>query len=313
MTKDISIVVPVYNEEKSIRPFLSALEKTFLNEKISYEVIFCLDPSVDNTEEEILRESANNKNIKLLLLSRRFGQPAATIAGIANSSGRFCAVIDVDLQDPPELILPMYRKIIEGYEVVYAKRKSRKGETFLKKRISEFGYWLINKLSDVRIPRDAGDFRIMSRKVVDEVLKCSEANGFLRGLVAYVGFKQTFIEYDRNERFTGSGKYNRFIGSLRIGLNGLIGFSSKPLFLMSITGFILSFFGFTIGVLYALGRIFDIGIIPGLPTTVLFITFFSGIQLMALGLLGEYVGRIYEEVKRRPMYIINKKINFDSD
>ena len=306
-------MVPVYNEEKSIRPFLSAIEKAFLNEKISYEIIFCLDPSADNTEEEILRESANNKNIKLLLLSRRFGQPAATIAGIANSSGRACAVIDVDLQDPPELIVPMYRKLIEGYEVVYAKRRSRKGETFLKKRISEFGYWLINKLSDVRIPRDAGDFRIMSRRVVNEVINCSEANGFLRGLVAYVGFTQTFIEYDRDERFAGSGKYNRFTGSLKIGLNGLIGFSSKPLFLMSIAGFILSFLGFAIGVLYALGKIFDIGIIPGLPTTVLFITFFSGIQLMALGLLGEYVGRIYEEVKRRPMYIINKKINFESD
>lgn len=307
---EISVVVPVYKEERNIRPFLERVEKVMEGLGKSYEIIFALDPSPDNTEEVILQEINRNPHIKLLVFSRRFGQPAATMAGILSCIGETCVVIDVDLQDPPELISSLYGKLQEGFEVVYAKRRSRKGETLFKRMISAFGYAVINRLSDVDIPRDTGDFRIISRRVIEELRSLNEAHGFLRGLVAYVGFKQTAIEYDRDERLAGKGNYNRFTGSLKIGLNGLISFSSRPLQLMSIGGFILSGFSFLLGAWYLFQKLSGIPLTPGLSTTVLAVTFFSGVQLFALGLVGEYIGRIYDETKRRPMYIIDKKVNF---
>ena len=264
------------------------------------------------TLKKIIMESINkNKKIKLITFSRRFGQPAATMAGILSCTGSKCVVIDVDLQDPPEVIYDMYTKINEGYEVVYAKRRTRSGETLSKTIISKFGYWLINKLSDVNIPESTGDFRIMTRKVIEELRKLSETHGFLRGLVAFVGFRQTFIEYDRETRLYGSGKYNRLIGSLKIGLNGLISFSSNPLSIMSITGALIATLSFVLGIIYLFQRLLIEDFTPGLSTTVILISFFSGIQLLGLGLIGEYIGRIYDEVKQRPMYIIDKKINFE--
>ena len=196
-------------------------------------------------------------------------------------------------------------------KVVYAKRKSRKGETVLKKIISTIGYYLINKLSDVQIPRNTGDYRIISRKVIEQLKELNESHGFLRGMVAFVGYKQSFVEYDRKERIAGKSKYNKFFGSLRIGLNGLIGFSSRPLFLMAITGFIIALISFLLGLWYLFQKISGINLTAGLTTTVILISFFAGIQLLGLGLLGEYVGRIYDEVKKRPKYILEKKINFD--
>ena len=307
----ISVVVPVYKEERSIRPFLLRLESVMSKMGVTYEVIFSLDPSPDRTEEIILEEINRNSAIKLLIFSRRFGQPAATMAGIFRAKGEACVTIDVDLQDQPELIEPMYAKLKEGYEVVYAKRRSRKGETLAKRIISAFGYFLINKLSDVAIPRDTGDFRIMTRRVIEELRELNETHGFLRGLVAYVGFKQTFIEYDRDERFADKGKYNRLTGSLKIGLNGLIGFSSRPLQIMSLSGIVLSGFSFLLGAWYFAHKILGVHLTPGLPTMVVGLTFFSGIQLLGLGLVGEYIGRIYDEVKRRPQNIIDRKVNFD--
>ena len=165
---EISIVVPVRNESESVKPFLQSAENVLKKMGKSYEIVFVLDPSTDDTEKVILDEIKKNKNIKLLTLSRKFGQPAATMAGIHNCRGSYCVIIDVDLQDPPELIEQMYEKIISGFEVVYAKRKSRKGETVLKKIISTIGYYLINKLSDVQIPRNTGDYRIISRKVIEQ-------------------------------------------------------------------------------------------------------------------------------------------------
>lgn len=307
---DISVVVPVYKEESNIRPFVKRVEDVFKSSHRTYEIIFCLDPSPDRTEEVILDEINKNSNIRLLVFSRRFGQPAASMAGVFECRGDTCVVIDVDLQDQPELIVPMYDKLSEGYEVVYAKRRSRKGETLLKRIISYVGYGVINRLSDVQIPRNTGDFRIMTRRVVEELRSLNETHGFLRGLVAYVGFKQAFIEYDRDERYAGAGKYNRLTGSLKIGLNGLISFSSKPLFLMSICGVVLAGFSFFLGAFYVVQKLVGSEVTPGLPTTILFMSFFSGIQLLGLGLIGEYVGRIYDEVKRRPMYIVDRKINF---
>ncbi|MHA3661965.1 glycosyltransferase family 2 protein [Yersinia enterocolitica] len=310
-TPQISLIVPVYKEEANIRPFLQRTEAVFLKMGVTYEIIFALDPSPDKTEEIILEEINRNSNIKLMVFSRRFGQPAATMAGILSCIGETCVVIDVDLQDQPELIEPMYSKLQEGYEVVCAKRRSRKGETLIKRIIAHLGYGLINKLSDVEILRNTGDFRIMTRRVIEELRRLNECHGFLRGLVAYVGFKQAFIEYDRDERYAGKGNYNRFTGSFKIGLNGLISFSSKPLFVMSISGFVLAGLSFLIGAWYVFQKLIGIDITPGLPTTILIISFFAGVQLLGLGLIGEYVGRIYDEVKRRPMYILDKQVNMD--
>lgn len=309
----ISLIVPVYKEEANIRPFLARAEAVFAEMEKTYEIIFALDPSPDRTEEIILEEINRNLNIKLMVFSRRFGQPAATMAGILTCTGDTCVVIDVDLQDPPELIEPLYAKLKEGYEAVYAKRRSRKGEAFIKKTISYFGYAVINRLGDVQIPRNTGDFRIMTRRVIEELRRLNESHGFLRGLVAYVGFKQAYVEYDRDPRYAGAGNYSRLTGSLKIGLNGLISFSSRPLQLMSIAGFVLAGLSFMLGGWYVLQWLIGVDLTPGLPTTVLVVTFFSGVQLLALGLMGEYVGRIYDEVKRRPLYILDKKVNFEPD
>ena len=306
ISPEISIVVPVYKEAHNIKPFLLRMEAVLTQLQLSYEILFCLDPSPDDTEEVIQAEMERNARVKLMVFSRRFGQPAATMAGILHCKGQQCVVIDVDLQDPPELIAPMLEKIEAGYEVVYAKRKSRRGETLIKRLISYIGYKLINRLSEVSIPRNTGDFRMLTRRVIEALRQLNESHGFLRGLVAYVGFKQAFIEYDRDERFAGKGNYNRFTGSLKIGLNGLISFSGKPLQMMSIMGAVIAGFSFLVGSWYVFQKLYGFSITPGLSTTVLVVTFFSGVQLLCLGLMGEYVSRIYDEVKRRPMFIIDR-------
>ena len=289
-TCDLSVVVPVYKEEANIAPFLERMESVLKNLGGSYEIIFCLDPSPDRTEEVILEEINRDPRIKLVVFSRRFGQPSATMAGLLLCKGAACVVIDVDLQDPPELIPELYTRLRQGYEVVYAKRHSRKGETVVKRIVSKFGYWVIARLSDVQIPRDTGDFRIMTRRVIEELRALNESHGFLRGLVAYVGFKQTFVEYERDERAHGHGNYNRFVGSL--------------------AGALVAGFSFLLGAWYVFQKLVGFELSPGLPTTVLVVTFFAGVQLLSLGLIGEYVGRIYDEVKRRPMFIIDRKVNF---
>lgn len=304
----ISVVVPVYKEELNIRPFIARIEAVFKKTGVTYEIIFTLDPSPDRTEEVILEEINRNPNIKLMVFSRRFGQPAATMAGILTCTGQTCVVIDVDLQDQPELIEQLYAKLEEGYEVVYAKRRSRQGETLVKRIISHVGYTAINKLSDVQIPRNTGDFRIMTRRVIEELRLLNESHGFLRGLVAYVGFKQAFIEYDRDERFSGAGNYNRLTGSFKIGMNGLISFSSKPLQLMSVFGFSLAALSFAIGMFVVFSKLFWSNYVEGFTSMAILVTFLAGVQLLCLGLMGEYISRIYDEVKRRPLYIVDKKI-----
>jgi dolichol-phosphate mannosyltransferase len=306
----LSVVVPLYKEADNIKPLLSRLEPSLAAITSQYEILFCLDPSPDATEAIILEEIKRNKRIKLLLFSRRFGQAAATMAGILKCKGENCVVMDADLQDPPELIQSMFTKLQEGFEVVYATRKSRRGETWLKRFTSYMAYKVIAKLSEVEIPRNTGDFRIMSRRVIEELRGLHETHGFLKGLVAYVGFKQTCIEFDRDPRFSGEEKYGRFMGSIKVGLNGVVGFSSKPLQFMSIAGAIIAGFSFLLGLWFIIQRIYGINdLTPGLPTTVLVVSFFAGVQLLSLGLMGEYIGRIYDEVKRRPMYIIDKVID----
>lgn len=307
----ISVVIPVYNEEENIKIFLERTVATINKIKIDYEILFIADPCEDKTEEIIKEHISENSKIKLIVLSRRFGQPAATMAGIQNITGDRCVIIDCDLQDPPELIFDMNKKIDDGFDVVLTRRKSRKGETIIKKIITKVGYIFIEKITDIKIPKDTGDFRIVSKKIIENLKKFKEPNAFLRGLVAYVGFKQTFIEYDRDERHEGNSKYNKYLGSIKIAFNGIFGFSSKPLFLMSILGFSFALLSFLVGIYYIIIKLIDPNVTPGLSSTILFITFFSGLNLFGLGLLGEYVGRIYDEVKGRPNFIIDKKFNFD--
>jgi glycosyltransferase involved in cell wall biosynthesis len=308
---ELSIVIPVYKEEANILPFLKRLIPVVERISEMSEIIFILDPSPDQTEKVIIEISTANPRIKLIKMSRRFGQPAATMAGLGFSSGKRVVVIDVDLQDPPEVILELNKKMDEGFDVVYATRRTRAGETFLKKIFATFGYKVINSLSDVQIPKNTGDFRIMSRRVVDEICGLNEKHGFLRGLVAYVGFNQTGVLYDRDSRHTGKGNYNRYLGSMRIGLNGLVGFSAKPLSIMSVFGAGIAGFSFLLGGWYTLQKIVGVSITPGLSTTVILVSFFAGIQLLSLGLVGEYISRIYDEVKNRPMYIVEKRVGFD--
>jgi dolichol-phosphate mannosyltransferase len=308
---DISVVVPVYNEEKNIVPFLDRILPVLNKISHNYEIIFALDPSTDQTREIIFGSLSSNDKIKVIILSRRFGQPAATMAGIKNSSGEVCVIIDVDLQDPPELIEEMYNKYLQGYQVVLARRRSRKGETFVKKIVSVLGYKIINYASEIKIPTNTGDFRLISKNIVKYLKELNEPHNFLRGLVSYIGFKCAFVEYNRVERHLEKSKYNKFFGSFKIGLNGLISFSSKPLYLMTAAGFFFSIIGFFLGVWYVIQKLIGVNLTPGLSTTVLLITFFSGIQLLSLGLIGEYVGRIYDQTKNRPPYIIDEKINFD--
>jgi glycosyltransferase involved in cell wall biosynthesis len=308
---DLSIVIPVYKEEANINPFLDRLLPILLSISENFEVLFCLDPSPDGTEMVIIEATSKDPRIKMLKFSRRFGQPAATIAGLMYAGGDRCVVIDVDLQDPPELIRNMYLKMDEGFDVVLAKRRTRDGETIVKKLVSKLGYKVINSLSEVQIPRDTGDFRIMSRRVIEELRGLQENHGFLRGLVAFVGFNQTTVEYDRDKRFIGNGNYNRFFGSIKIGLNGLIGFSARPLNIMAAVGAVIAGLSFLLGAWYLIQNLVGISLTPGLPTTVILISFFAGVQLLSLGLVGEYVSRIYDEVKRRPMYIVDQKVNFD--
>ena len=308
MTQKVSIVVPVYREEHNIPLFIERVQGVVAGQDWDWEILFVLDPSPDRSYEVIKKQMERDPHIGLLSMSRRFGQPAATIAGIMNCTGDACVVIDVDLQDPPELILPMVQKWREGYDVVYAQRRSRKGETAVKKVVAHVGYKVINHLAEVEIPRNVGDFRLMDRKVIEELRKLKEHHGFLRGLVAFVGYRQAAIPYDRDERAMGAGNYNRYLGSLRIGLNGLICFSSRPLQIISLFGVFVAFLGFALGLWYFVQKaILGVDLTPGLSTTVIVVTFFSGVQLLSLGIVGEYIGRIYDEVKQRPMYIIAEK------
>ena len=225
-TLNISVVVPIYREESTIHPFLQRLEPVL--EKLgSYEIIFCYDPSTDRTKEVVLEEIIRNPRIRMLVLSRRFGQPNAVIAGLHHCIGETCVVIDVDLQDPPELISVLYQKLQEGNDVVLAKRRRRnEGEPAIRRLMSFVGYRVINALANVEIPLDTGEYRIMNRRVVEELCKLKEGHGFLRGLVAFVGFKQAVVEFDRTPRAAGATNYPRYFGSIRIGLNGVIGFSN---------------------------------------------------------------------------------------
>jgi glycosyltransferase involved in cell wall biosynthesis len=302
---ELSVVVPVYNEAPNIPEFVARLLPVLHRQVRSYELIFSADPSSDGTEEVIRRLRDEDRAIKLIVFSRRYGQPTATLAGIEHASGDAVVVMDVDLQDPPELIPEMLARWREGFEVVYAQRRDRSGETRIKKVVARLGYRLINRFGDVPIPQDTGDFRLMDRRVVNELLRFPETHGFLRGMVALVGFRQTGVAFDRPARHAGAGNYSRFLGSVRIGLNGLIAFSTALLNLSTAVGFIAAGAAFLVAIAYISATLAGVYFPVGNPTIVSLVLFVGGVQLICLGIIGQYLGRIYDEVKRRPRYIVD--------
>ena len=307
----VSIVVPAYNEQENVAKVYERVSAALADVGMDWELIFSVDPCTDRTEELILELRARDPRVKMLRFSRRFGQPMATIAGLEASGGDAVVVIDCDLQDPPELIPEMLARWRDGFDVVYAQRRSRAGETLPKRVVSVVGYRVIKRIADVDIPPNTGDFRLMSRRVVDNVVALKESHGFLRGLVGLVGFPQTSVLYDRDPRAAGTGKYNRFWGSLVIGLNGIVGFSRYPLHLISLFGIALAGFAFALAVVYGGLKIGGVAFPVGNPTIVIVVSLFSGIQLLSLGVIGEYVGRIYDESRDRPKYIIESRYGWD--
>jgi glycosyltransferase involved in cell wall biosynthesis len=307
----LSVIVPVYREEKNIPEFLRRMGVILAPISSDYEVVFAMDPSPDRTEELILEHRAADARIKLLKFSRRVGQPMATLAGLDYSRGDAVIVMDVDMQDPPELIHEMVAKWREGYDIVLPQRRQRTGEPWLKKLVSAVGYQVINKIADVQIPPNTGDFRLMSRRVVTELVKLKESHGFLRGMVAVVGFRQVLLPFDRPARHAGETNYNRFFGSLRIGFNGIFCFSTYALKLSTMLGFAIAAFSFLLMGIYLFYKLMGWEILWGNPTLVILISFLGGIQLISVGILGEYIGRIYEEVRARPKFIVDRSEGFD--
>ena len=310
---EISIVVPTYNEIGNIDEFIRRVTG-ILEDAVAdnFEIIFSVDPCTDGTIQRLTEISANDRRIKVIVFSRRVGQPTATLAGLDHAAGKAAIVMDVDLQDPPELIPELIQKWREGYEVVYAQRKHRDGETLVKKLVAKVGYGLIDRFGDVKIPRDTGDFRLLDRRVIEELKRFPEAHGFLRGLVALVGFRQVAVQFDRPARHAGDGNYNRFVGSLRIGFNGLVAFSSALLNLSTVVGFIAAFLSFVVAGSYVALKIVGVQFPIGNPTIVALVLLLGGFQLICLGIIGQYIGRIYDEVKHRPRYIIDYLIGINN-
>lgn len=278
-----------------------------------YELVFVNDGSRDRTLEILEGFAAKDKRVKVISFSRNFGHQLAVTAGIDKARGSAVVIIDADLQDPPELILDMLRLWEQGYDVVYARRKKRKGESFFKLVTAKLFYRVLDKLSDVRIPLDTGDFRLIDARVADELRKMRERNRFLRGMISWMGFRQTPLEYERNERFAGETKYP-FKKMVKLALDGIISFSSKPLKLAQYLGFFAVFcaaavFLYSVACRLIGGR----NLVSGWASIMTAVTFLGGVQLISVGILGEYIARMYEESKNRPLYIIEKEINTDDE
>ena len=311
-TIDLSVVIPVFNEEAVILEFYSRITQVMEGRVERYELLFVDDGSTDNSAT-ILRELAQKDDrVKVVLFSRNFGQQAALSAGIDCSSGKAAVLTDADLQDPPEVIPKMIDKWKEGYEVVYARRVERRGDSLLKRLEASLFYRLLNSLTDYKIPVDVGDFRLMDRAVCNAIKKLPERNRYLRGLVSWVGFKHASVEYIREERQAGSSKYF-FKKRLDLAVDAILSFSHKLLKILLYCGCIFSVAGF-IFLTLALFRI--VLQQENFPLWLLIIAsnlFFSGILLVALSIVSGYVARSYDETKRRPLYIVADTIGFAPD
>jgi dolichol-phosphate mannosyltransferase len=308
-----SFIIPIFNEAETLSELtrrmqllLNRLSSSATDE--TSEVILIDDGSRDQSFELMKQIAEKDSRFKLLQLSRNFGHQVAITAGMDEASGRAIVILDADLQDPPEVIEQMIQKWREGYEHVYAIRKSRAGETFFKKWTARVYYRLLKKLSQIEIPLDSGDFRLVDRQALDAFLQMREKHRFVRGMMMWVGFRQTAIEYERQERFAGETKYP-FKKMLQLALDGILSFSQVPLRFVLQMGLLISFLSIVL-ILYGIVQYFLGHTLPGWASLFTVVSFFGGIQLVVLGMLGEYLGRIHEEVKQRPLYLIRKRIGF---
>jgi dolichol-phosphate mannosyltransferase len=302
----ISVIVPVYNEAKCLKDLairLFNLEKAVDD---SFEYIFVNDGSSDESLEILHSLEKTKANVKYISFSRNFGHEAATTAGIDHTSGDAIIIIDADLQDPPELIPELIQKWKQGYHVVYAQRKNRKGERNLTKLTSWLFYRVFRSISNIDIPLDTGDFRLIDRCVADQLLICRERNRFIRGLVSWIGYKQAPVFYDRDERFAGQTKYNLIKRAL-LAMDAFLGFSTVPLRIVLIFGVLVCFFSIVMLGVIIIQKLFFAMPIKGYALLASAIFFLSGVQLFVMGLVGEYVGRIYTHAQNRPLYVISEK------
>ena len=313
--KKISVVIPMYYEEEVVdicyKRVVSNLKK--LSDKYSYEIIFINDGSKDSTLEILKKIASNDDNVKIISFSRNFGHQAAVTAGIRNATGDAIIIMDADLQDPPELFEGMIEKWEEGYDVVYGKRKTREGESIFKLLTARMFYNTLNKLSEIEIPKDTGDFRLVDRKVIDVIATLPEHNKFLRGLFSWVGFSQYAYEYNRVNRVAGKTKYP-FKKMFKLATDGILSFSAKPLKVVGAIGFFSVIVSIAILVYSIVSFVFKLNsLTPGWTSIMCTMTFIGGIILISLGMIGEYIARIYEESLGRPEYIIDELINFKGE
>ena len=306
--KLISLIIPVLNEEKNLTILYERVRKNLKGFK--YEIIFVNDGSYDQSQKVIEKIISGDKSVKLINLSRNFGHQIAISCGIDYVQGDAAVIIDADLQDPPEIIPAMLKKWQEGFDVVYAVRKAREGESILKKLTASIFYRLMRILSGTKIPLDTGDFRLISKKVILVLRKTREYQRFMRGLVSWVGFSQCGIEFTRDKRFSGKTKYPLF-SMIKFAIDGILSFSLMPLRIVSIMG-IVTVAILLILLIYSLYRTITGQTVPGWASTTVIILFLGSIQLISIGIIGEYLGRVYEEVKRRPLYIIDSIVSKNS-
>ena len=305
----LSVVIPMYYEEAVVEACYKALRRVMYKNNWQYEFIFVNDGSKDQTLSLLKEIALSDSNVKIIDFSRNFGHQVAVTAGIFHSIGEVTVIIDADLQDPPNLIEQMVEKWKEGYDVVYAKRKRRKGETLFKRISAKCFYRFLHYMAEIDIPLDTGDFRLMDHKVVEAFKEMPERKRFVRGIVSWVGFDQTYIEYERDERYAGETKYP-LKKMLHFAMDGIISFSTKPLKLVRSFGFITIFVAILLTVYLLIAKYVLHLVVTGWTSLIVAITFFSGVQLFSIGILGEYIARIYDESKQRPLYHIKEKINF---
>jgi dolichol-phosphate mannosyltransferase len=301
----LSIVIPIFNEEENIDSLINRLRTVVAQMQISCEYIFVNDGSKDDSFQLIKNLALADPAIKYIDFSRNFGHQIAVSAGLDLAAGDRVAIIDADLQDPPELIIEMFAKMDEGYEVVYAKRNNRNGESWLKKFTAKVFYRILKSITSVKIPVDTGDFRIIDRKVVNVLNQMPEHNKFLRGQISWIGFKQTYVEYDRKVRQAGSTGYT-YKKMIRLALDGITSFSNFPLKVASICGFVVSGIAFIVMIYALYSRYISKDYVEGWTSTIISVLFLGGIQLISIGIIGEYISRLSENARNRPLYIINE-------
>ena len=301
----IWFILPIYNEEKNIPLLYNELLKVINKIDCEYELLFIDDKGKDNSLKLLLELQKKDKNVKVIEFSRNFGHEIAVKAWLDNVDGDFIVMMDTDLQDPPEIIEDMYKKVQEWYDIVYARRKKR-SDWFFKDKTAYLFYRFINKLSEIDIPKDTGNFRIFTRQVLEEIRKLNEQSRFIRWLFARIGFKQTQFEFERKERIHGDTAYSLW-KMINLSLDAIFWFSNLPLRLATIVWFAFSILGFLFAIVFLIIKVYNPGIYVSWITTIIILLFLIwGIQLIILWIVGEYIGRIYKEEKWRPLYIVRK-------